>query len=200
MQKLMIATNNPGKVKEYRALLARPELELVTPADIGLELEAAETGDSYAQNAAIKAQAFWGACGMLTLADDSGLEVDALDGAPGLHSARFVSRIGANDADRREKLVSALQGKMRPWRARFRCVIALVGAPGVASFAEGICEGEIIPSQRGDNGFGYDPVFLLPEIGKTMAELSLDEKNRLSHRARAVQAAFPLIEQFLSKF
>lgn len=198
--KLMIATNNPGKIKEYRALLNRPELELVTPPDIGLELEAAETGSSYAENAAIKAQAFWDACGMITLADDSGLEVDALDGAPGLHSARFVQRAGANDADRREKLVRDLQGKARPWRARFRCVIALVGSPGEVNYAEGICEGEIVPNQRGENGFGYDPIFLLPEIGKTMAELSMAEKNLLSHRARAVQAGIPLIDEFLSKF
>ncbi len=150
MLKLMIATNNPGKIKEIRSLLIRSKLELVTPAYIGLELEVVETGSSYAENAAIKAWAFWEACGMLTLADDSGLEVDALDGAPGLHSARFVQRAGASDADRREKLVGALQGKMRPWRARFRCVVALVGSPGEVNYAEGICEGEIIPkSTRG---------------------------------------------------
>jgi len=199
MLKLMIASNNRGKIREFQSLLTMPELELVTPASIGLELEAAETGSSYAENAAIKARAFWEACGLLTLADDSGLEVDALDGAPGLHSARFVQRAGANDADRREKLLDALQGKTRPWRARFRCVAALVGLAGEINWAEGICEGEIIPIQRGDNGFGYDPIFLLPEIGKTMAELSLDEKNHLSHRARAAQAAIPLIEKYLSK-
>ncbi|KAF0109255.1 MAG: dITP/XTP pyrophosphatase [Anaerolineaceae bacterium] len=195
--KLLLATNNPGKVAEMKALLDGLPLDLLTPADIGLTLEVAEDGQTYAENAARKAEAFARAGGLAALADDSGLEVDALDGRPGLHSHRFAPQAGATDADRRAYLLQQLAGKPRPWTARFRATVA-VAAPGRETrFAAGTCEGEIIPEERGTNGFGYDPIFLVPEFGRTMAELTMDEKNRLSHRARAVQNAVPILREIL---
>ena len=196
MARLLLATNNKGKRKEIQALLEGVGLDLVTPADLGIELEVDETGSTYAENAALKAAAFAQAAHLPTLADDTGLEVDALDGRPGLHSARFAPQPGATDADRRAVLLAALSDKPRPWTARFRCVIALklpFETDGM-QFTEGICEGEILPEERGQRGFGYDPLFYIPEAGKTMAELSLDEKNRVSHRARAVKAAIPILK------
>lgn len=201
MRTLLIATNNPGKRRELLALLAGLDLKLATPADLRLALEVEETGATYAANAALKAAAFARASGLPALADDSGLEVDALDGRPGLHSARFAPWHGATDADRRRLLLERLQAFPRPWTARFRCVtaLALPGADdsGDVRLAEGVCPGEIIPEERGADGFGYDPVFLLAELGRTMAELTMEEKNRLSHRARAVLAARPFIADLL---
>jgi XTP/dITP diphosphohydrolase len=164
-----------------------------------LNIEVDETGQTYVQNAALKALAFAKATGMLALADDSGLEVDALGGLPGLHSARFAPQPGAQDADRRAYLLERLQGNPRPWLARFRCVIAVAREAERPRFAEGVCQGEIIPEERGQNGFGYDPIFLIPDLGKTMAELSMEEKNQLSHRARAVLAARPILVEMLDK-
>ena len=198
MLKLLVATNNRGKVMEILPLLEDLEIELVTPDQISLELHVDETGRTYAENAALKGVAFAKATGLLTLADDSGLEVDALDGRPGLHSARYSRKPGATDADRRAYLLHNLRGRPQPWTARFRCVIALVSAAGEVQFTEGVCEGQIIPDERGQNGFGYDPIFLLSELGRTMAELTRDEKNRLSHRARAVLAARPLLHNLLA--
>ena len=195
--KLLIASNNPGKLVEILDLLKDLEIELLTPAQVGLVLDVEETGKTYAENAALKGQAFARHSGLLTLADDSGLEVKALDGAPGLHSARFVSRPGATDADRRQALLQSLAGKPRPWIACFCCVVALVQPDGALQFAEGQCPGEIIPEERGAGGFGYDPIFYLPEMERTMAELDMGQKNRLSHRARAVLAARPLLVKLL---
>jgi XTP/dITP diphosphohydrolase len=128
---------------------------------------------------------------LISLADDSGLEVEALAGAPGLYSARYGSQNGEklSDQDRRVYLIQNLQGKPRPWTARFHATIAIALPNGETHLAEGYCEGEIIPEERGSGGFGYDPIFLLSELGRTMAELSMEEKNRLSHRARAVMNA-----------
>lgn len=198
MINLLLASNNKGKQKEILDLLAGLEIELLLPRDLGLELEVVEDGSTYAENAARKALAFAQASGLPTLGDDSGLEVDALDGKPGLHSARFSPRPGATDADRRKLLLELLRDKPRPWTARFRCVVALA-RPGedALEYASGACEGEIIPEERGENGFGYDPIFYLNEAGRTMAELSMDEKNELSHRARAVKAAIPLLKRML---
>lgn len=195
---LLIATTNPGKRREMQALLQDLPFNLVLPAELGIHLDVIEHGSTYAANAALKAEAFAAASGLLTLADDSGLEVDALDGAPGVISARFAPQPGATDADRRRYLLAKLNGLPRPWTARFRCVVALAGAGLPVQFAEGVCEGEIIPEERGDNGFGYDPVFLLPDLGRTMAQLGMHEKNRLSHRARAVLAARPLLLKLIS--
>jgi len=196
-KKILIATNNPGKRLEIQALLADLDVTLVTPDEVGIRLEVDEHGTTYAENALLKANAFSNAAAMLALADDSGLEVDALGGAPGLHSARFSPKSGASDADRRKLLLERLAIHPRPWEARFRCVVALA-APGIEpQLFEGVCPGEIIPEERGTHGFGYDPVFLLQEVGVTMAELPTREKNHLSHRARAVIAARPAILSIL---
>ena len=191
--KLLLASNNKGKLRELQAILADLPLELVTPADINLDLDVFEDGATYAENASKKALAFAHASGLVCIADDSGLEVDALDGAPGLYSARYSSKPGASDADRRAYLLQNLNGKPRPWKARFRATVAIAGPEGSVQIAEGICPGEIIPEERGTGGFGYDPIFFMPELGQTMAELSDETKNRLSHRARAVQAAKPIL-------
>jgi XTP/dITP diphosphohydrolase len=192
---LLLATNNHGKVAEMQALLEGLPLELVTPLSIGLELDVPENGETYAENATVKAEAFARASGLVSLADDSGLEVDALEGRPGLHSHRFAPQPNATDADRRRHLLLNLTGKPRPWTARFRATVA-VTVPGQGTrLVVGTCEGEIIPQERGSNGFGYDPLFLIPEFGRTMAELTMDEKNRLSHRARAVNNAIPILKE-----
>ncbi len=199
MHRLLLATNNLGKVKEIQALLGDLQLEIVIPAQLDLQQEVEESGQTYAENAALKALTWAKSTGLLTMADDSGLEVDALGGRPGLRSARFAPQPGATDADRRAYLLEQLQGKAPPWLARFRCVIALATPAGQVDFAEGICLGKIIPRERGQNGFGYDPIFLIPELGKTMAELEMEEKNRISHRARAVVAARPRLVEFLAR-
>jgi XTP/dITP diphosphohydrolase len=193
MQALLLASQNPGKILELQELLAPLEASLVTPAELDLRLEVVEDGVTYAQNAARKAVGFQRAAGMVVLADDSGLEVEALAGAPGLHSARFDPRPGATDADRRLRLLAALEGQPRPWTARFRCVVAVADAKGRLYFAEGECPGEITARERGGGGFGYDPLFLVAGQAKTMAELDLRTKNVISHRARAVRAILPVL-------
>ncbi len=206
MKKLLIATNNKGKVKELQELLKDLDVELVTPADINLDLEVEEDGDTYAENAIKKASAFARASGLISLADDSGLEVDALDGAPGLYSARYGSlppfspKMGGagggwNDADRRAYMLENLKDKPRPWTAHFHATIAIAVTENDVQVVDGDCYGEIIPEERGTGGFGYDPIFFFPELGKTMAELGMEEKNRLSHRARAVINAIPLLKK-----
>lgn len=191
--KLLIATNNQGKIVELQEILSDLPVELVTPAQIGLNLEVEEDGHTYAENASKKALAFARASGLISLADDSGLEVDALGGAPGLYSARYSPKPGAKDADRRAYLLENLQGQPRPWQAHFHATIAIATPQEDLYFAEGDCPGEIIPGERGTGGFGYDPIFYLTELGKTMAELPSKEKNRLSHRGRAALAARPIL-------
>ena len=198
MKKLLIATNNKGKVKELQELLRELNVQLVTPAEINLDLDVEEDGATYIENAAKKAIAFAQASGLISLADDSGLEVDALDGAPGLYSARYHPKSGANDADRRAYMLENLQGKPRPWKAHFHATIAIAIPGGDVKIADGDCHGEIIPEERGTGGFGYDPIFFMPELGKTMSELEMDEKNRLSHRARAVINAMPVLKEIFS--
>jgi XTP/dITP diphosphohydrolase len=198
MKKLILSTTNPGKIRELKALLFDFPAALVTPLDLGLDLTVVEDGETYAENAARKALAYARAAGLLALADDSGLEVNALDGLPGLHSARFSIQPGATDADRRALLLERLQGQPRPWIAHFHCTVALAVPGGEVRFAEGDCPGEIIALERGQNGFGYDPIFLLPELGRTMAELSMEEKNRWSHRARAVRAARTVLAEMIT--
>ena len=217
---LLIATNNPGKIKELQELLADVDIELVTPAQIDLDLDVVEDGKTYTENASKKAVAFAQASGRISLADDSGLEVEALGGEPGLYSARYGSAGGQklSDAERRRYLLNQLQSRPRPWKARFHATIA-IATPGTYDSAvairsrdpftatnehvyltEGFCEGEIIPEERGSGGFGYDPIFFLPELGKTMAELPMDEKNRLSHRARAVMKAKSILNTLIDEF
>ncbi len=193
MHRLLVATGNTGKLVEIQSLLDQIELILVTPDRIGISLQVEENGETYEENAWLKALAFSRVSGLTTLADDSGLEVDALEGLPGIRSARFSPLPDATDADRRAYLLKMLHVHLRPWTAHFHCTVAIATPPGVVYYAQGNCPGEIIPEERGDNGFGYDPIFLLPEVDLTMAELSMEEKNQLSHRARAIKAALPIL-------
>lgn len=197
IKKLLLATNNPGKVEEMSALLARPGLTLVTPAEIGLDLSVSEDGRNYEENATLKAFAFAKASGLISLADDSGLEVDILNGLPGLHSHRFAPWPNASDADRRKYLLEKLHGKPRPWLAHFHATVVLVAPDGRIGVSSGECQGEIIPQELGTNGFGYDPIFLIPTYGRTMAELDLNEKNLISHRACAIRNAESIIIEML---
>ena len=197
MRTIIIATNNKGKVAEIEALLAGLGLKLYTPSELGLTLDVNEDGQTYAENATKKAVAFARVSGLVALGDDSGLEVDVLHGEPGLHSHRFCPIPNATDADRRKYLLEQLVDKPRPWTAHFRSTVAIALPSGDVKLATGQCDGEIIPEERGVNGFGYDPIFFIPEIDHTMAELGLDMKNRLSHRARAVQNAIPILKEML---
>jgi XTP/dITP diphosphohydrolase len=197
MTRLLVATNNPGKTREILSLLEELHLELVLPRDLGIDLEVDENGATYTDNAALKARGFADASGLVSLADDSGLEVDALGGLPGIRSARFSPLPGATDGDRRRRLLQQLSPHPHPWKAHFHCTVALATPAGGLYFAEGDCPGEIITDERGTNGFGYDPIFLLNEIGLTMAELDMQQKNQLSHRARAIKAAIPLLIELL---
>ena len=195
--RLLIATENPGKVREMQVLLNELNMELVTPKSLGIDLKVVEDGVTYAENASKKAIAYARASGLISIADDSGIEVDALDGAPGLYSARYHPESNATDADRLLYLLENLQDKPRPWKAHYHATIAIATLDGQVQFAEADCHGEIIPEQRGENGFGYDPIFFLPALNRTMAELSMDEKNRLSHRALAIQNAKPILLQLI---
>jgi XTP/dITP diphosphohydrolase len=197
MTQLCIGTTNRGKQRELRELLGGWPGEIVFPQQLGLALDVAETGQTFAENAAQKARAYARAAAMPALADDSGLEVDALGGAPGVHSARYAGP-GASDEDRYRKLLSELEGVPLERRtARFRCVVAIARPDGQVVFADGTCEGRIAFAPRGENGFGYDPVFIVSDRGETMAELSAEVKNQISHRARALRAARPLLEVLL---
>ncbi|MCY4617400.1 MAG: RdgB/HAM1 family non-canonical purine NTP pyrophosphatase [Chloroflexi bacterium] len=191
--RLLIATGNPGKIREFRALFdahVESEWELVAPADVGLkDFTVVEDGDTYAENAGRKARSYANAAGLPALADDSGIEVDALDGAPGLYSARYAGE-DSDDAANRAKMLRELADVPAERRAaRFRCVIALA-FPYTTNLrlGEGVVEGSIAMDERGDLGFGYDPLFALSD-GRRMAELDVDEKNRISHRARALANA-----------
>lgn len=197
MKKLLLASGNLGKIREILALLSDLPVDLVLPTQLGLDLEVEENGETYRENASTKALAFAKASGLPSLADDSGLEVAALGGLPGLHSARFSPLPNASDADRRARLLDQLRAHSRPWLAKFHCTAALATPDGQVYFSTGECPGEIIPQERGQQGFGYDPIFLLHESGKTMAELSMDEKNLLSHRAKAIIAIRPILARFL---
>jgi XTP/dITP diphosphohydrolase len=197
VKQLLIASTNRGKLKEIQAILNGLPVELLMPEDLDIHLDVEEIGQTYAENAALKALAYCSASGLITLADDSGLEVDALDGAPGLYSARFSPKPNAQDADRRAYLLEKLQGLPRPWPARFHCTVAIATPSGEMFHAEGICPGEILDHEAGTNGFGYDPLFFLPQFNCTMAELSSEEKNKISHRARALQAALPILKRLI---
>jgi XTP/dITP diphosphohydrolase len=184
---LLIATTNLGKLGELKILLAGRGLELTDLRQVDLDLAVVEDGPDYDSIARRKATVYAAASGLWTIADDTGLEVDALGGAPGVRTAR----LSEDDASRRAKLLQLLAAHPRPWTARFRCSVALAGPRGEVAIGRGDCEGEILPEERGDHGFGYDPIFLVAGTHYTMAELPLIEKNRLSHRARAVRALLP---------
>ena len=177
--RLVIATGNAGKIGEYRELLANAGVELVA-----FDTEVDEAGETYSENARLKAEAALSKSGLPSLGDDSGLEVEALGGFPGLKSAR----LGPTQKERTAELLRRLQGVPRPWKARFVCVIALAVAGRDTRFFEGECRGEVVPEWRGEAGFGYDPIFLVPGTGKTFGEMPPEEKRRYSHRAAAARA------------
>ena len=185
----VLASRNRGKLREIVPLLARLGLDLVTVDEVAPDCELREDGDSFEANALAKARQAAAATGLAAIADDSGLEVDTLAGAPGVYSARYAG-LPSDDARNNAKLLEALRGvPAARRRARFRCVAAFVdAAAGVELLRSGDCEGEILEQPRGDLGFGYDPLFLVPALGRTMAELPIPEKNRLSHRAAAFRA------------
>jgi XTP/dITP diphosphohydrolase len=177
--RLVIASGNAGKVHEYRDLLSGAGFELVA-----FDSEVEEVGNTYAENARLKAEEAAARSGLPSLGDDSGIELEALDGFPGVRSARLAP----TQAERTAELWRLLDGRPRPWLARFVCVIALAVPDRKTRFFEGDCKGELLPEARGGNGFGYDPVFLVPRAGKTFGEMPVEEKRRYSHRAAALRA------------
>lgn len=196
MHTLLLATNNPHKLEEYRTIFSDLPLRLLSLRDVQLNVDVEETGNTFAENAELKGRAYAHMSHMLTLADDSGLEIDALGGAPGVYSARYLGRETSYE-ERFQVILEQLKGLPLEQRsARFRCFIALVDPPGKFCLIEGIVEGVIAESPRGTHGFGYDPIFFLPELGKTFAELEPVDKNRMSHRARAAQSARKLLEKW----
>ncbi len=185
--RVLVATNNAHKLAEFRRLLALAPIALVAPAEAGIALDVDETGTTFAANAALKARAFANA-GMPALADDSGIEVDALDGAPGVLSARYGGP-GLDDAGRTQRLLDELRDTPDGERGcRYVAVLALAWPGGETETFEGRCDGVLAREPAGDNGFGYDPVFFVPSSGRTMAELSPDEKDAISHRGHASRA------------
>jgi len=193
MMRLLLATNNKGKLREYHYLLKGIPFEIVTPADCGINADVEEVGATFEENATLKAATMASLACLLTLADDSGLEVEALGGEPGVRSSRFAGE-NATDADNIALLLAKLKDVPDLHRlAQFRCVIAIAEPGGRVELCTGACPGVIVSEPRGTHGFGYDPVFLVPEMGKTMAELTLGEKNRISHRARAAEKARELL-------
>jgi len=200
---ILVATRNRGKLREYADLLASLRAdgqppEWVTLTDLGIEREVEETGATFEENAVLKARAYARESGLLTLADDSGLEVDALGGEPGVYSARYGGP-GLDDVGRYRLLLRKLAGVSAGQRAaRFRCVVAVSTPEGELFTSDGVCEGQIGVEPKGENGFGYDPVFIAEGYGVTMAELPLEVKNRISHRALALRAVQPTLEAILA--
>ena len=199
MPKLLLATTNQGKAREYRHLLKGLPFQLVTLAEEGIHIAVDEKNTTFEENARLKATVYSNFSQLITLADDSGLEVDALGGEPGIRSARFAGD-KASDKDKVERLLARV--KEVPWEkrtARFRCVIAIANPEGRTELCHGECRGLIAFEPKGNNGFGYDPIFYFPELDKTMAELPLETKNQISHRGRAAQEAYRMLEQLAEK-
>jgi XTP/dITP diphosphohydrolase len=195
-KKLLVATNNQGKLKEYNVLLAEVPFTLVSLAHEGIDVDVEETGGTFKENAVLKASEYTAMSSLITLADDSGLEVDALGGEPGIMSARYAGEEAAG-ADLLNYLLTKIKGV--PWEkrtARFICVIAIAIPGEDVKLCDGRCDGYITYQAKGINGFGYDPIFYIPELDKTMAELTIKEKNGVSHRAKAAQAARKLLMNF----
>jgi len=197
--RIVVATGNRGKLKELNTLLDPLGVEVRSMADYPDLPEVIEDGETFAENAIKKARAVSAATGEIALADDSGLEVDFLEGAPGVHSARFAGE-EKNDRANNEKLLRLLEGVPADRRgARFKCVVALSLSDGQIFTAEGSCEGVIGTAPRGEEGFGYDPLFIVPDLGKTFAELDMDTKNSISHRGKAFRLAREIIEGLVAK-
>ena len=192
--KIILATQNQGKLRELQELLAGEAIEVLSLRDLDDWEEVEETGVTFADNATLKARVAAEKTGLIALADDSGLEVDALQGAPGVYSARFAGE-PKDDERNNDKLLQQLEGIADDQRtARFRCALAVITPEGDEFLTEGTVEGQILRERRGQDGFGYDPIFYVPEYGRTMAELTLTEKNSLSHRAQAFRKVIPIIQ------
>lgn len=196
---LLVATHNLGKVREYAEMLPGFDITWLTLDEAGITNDVIEDGLSFRDNAVLKAAAYARQSGFLTLADDSGLEVDGLDGRPGVQTARYGGP-GLSPEQRYQRLMAELDATTPDLRsARFHCVIALAAPDGtILGTAGGVCEGEIARAPQGQGGFGYDPIFWLPERGMTMAQLTADEKHRISHRGQALRAIAPLLRQTLA--
>ena len=195
--KYVLATHNPGKLKEMGAILARFGVEVVSPKDLGLTVDVEETGTTFAENAMLKAKAICAAAGLPAIADDSGLCVDALNGGPGVYSARYGGE-GLDDRGRYLLLLNNLRG-MPTRAAHFACAIACAFPNGDELTAEGRCDGTIAFAPMGEGGFGYDPVFFVPELKKTFGQLTAEEKSAISHRGRALAAFVEKLETYLKK-
>ncbi|MBC2722635.1 XTP/dITP diphosphatase [Desulfosporosinus sp.] len=192
--KIILATQNQGKIRELQDLLGEEDIEVLSLKDIEDWEDVEENGKTFADNAALKARAAVEKTGLIALADDSGLEVDALDGAPGVYSARFAGE-PKNDHRNNDKLLELLETVPDDQRqARFRCALVVATPEGKEFLTEGTVEGQILTERRGTDGFGYDPLFFVPEYARTMAELTLAEKNKLSHRAQAFRKAIPILQ------
>jgi XTP/dITP diphosphohydrolase len=200
-RRLLIATTNPHKIREFREILAGLPYTLVSPDDLALSLDVEETGTTFAENAALKAMAWADAANMLALADDSGLEIDALGGEPGIYSARWAGA-DVTYEERFQIILARLAGVPAKRRtARYRAAIAVAGpAPhGLVGVVEGTLEGQIAFAPAGSGGFGYDPIFYVPEQHRTVGQMTADEKHRISHRARAAAAARELLQRLASE-
>jgi XTP/dITP diphosphohydrolase len=199
MSKVLLATTNRGKINEYRSLLEGIPFKIVTPMEEGIYIDVEENYDTMVENATHKAVTYADTSGCIALADDSGLEVDALGGEPGVRSARYAGD-GASDSERIDYLLDKMKNIPAQSRAAsFKCVIAIATPSGKVETCSGECSGTINFEPRGENGFGYDPVFFIPELNQTMAELTPEAKNKISHRARAAQKAYRILEQIAEK-
>lgn len=195
---LLVATRNQGKVAEYSQILGSLDVAWLSLDDVGVDIEVKESGKTFEENALLKVKFYARESGLLTLADDSGLEVDALDGQPGVHTARFGGP-GLTSEQRYQRLLDSLATVSWEQRtARFRCVVALARDQELLGTATGFCEGMIAFEPAGSGGFGYDPIFFLPDRNKTMAQLQPAEKHRISHRGRALASITPLLRAELS--
>ena len=195
--KYVLATHNPGKLKEMGAILARFGVEVVSPKDLGLTVDVEETGTTFAENAMLKAKAICAAAQLPAIADDSGLCVDALNGGPGVYSARYGGE-GLDDRGRYMLLLNNMRGQTTR-AAHFACAIACAFPNGDTLTAAGRCDGTIAFAPRGEGGFGYDPVFFVPEKAKTFGQLTAEEKSAISHRGRALESFVGKLETYLKK-
>jgi len=192
----VLATANPGKVNEMREILNGEGIDIVSRYELGIDIDIPETGSSFMDNAILKARAICGAAGLPAIADDSGLMVDSLDGAPGVYSSTFGGE-ALSDAERCEHLIGAMKD-MEQRRAKFVCTIVCIFPDGSTLSAQGECHGEIADVPRGAGGFGYDPLFVVDGLNKTMAELSVKEKNSISHRGSALREFSSMLAQFMA--
>ena len=195
--KFILATHNPGKLREMSDILSHLGVEVMSPAEVGITVEVEETGTTFAENAMLKAKAICDASGLPAIADDSGLCVDALNGGPGVYSARYGGE-GLDDRGRYMLLLNSMRGQTTR-AAHFACAIACAFPDGKTLTAEGRCDGAIAFAPMGEGGFGYDPVFLVPEKGKTFGQLTAEEKSAISHRGKALRDFSGKLETYLKK-